>query len=252
MVQSIALATPSLGNVSIWWSRLCMSIIWPMNRGQTIFYLRDKVGGEVAECRNAIVDSVLAYDRVSGPISHIFWVDDDVLVFPGCLLELLHQNKDICSGVYFTKREGNLAEPLIFPLDSDPRTGFYPNEVYEVAGHGMGLTLVRTQVYKDLAAKQLTTMDKYGRPEWYNTSKDGTDVSQDEKDVISLGHTEDTDFCGKARKLGYKCYIDTNAHAFGFHYDKEKDKGYPEATWIAWIRGNPIIWETPDGIITWN
>jgi hypothetical protein len=247
MPKFIAKCSPSLGDVSIWWSRCCQSIIWPMARGRAIFYLRDKVGGEIAEVRNGIVDAVLEYDKTTNPVTHLFWVDDDVLVFPGCLLELLHQDTDICSGVYFTKMPGNLSEPLIFPYDDDNRNTFEPDQVYDVLGHGMGLTLVRTEVYKRMRDELNLSKDKYGRPEWYHTTKFEEDVTQDESGMIGLGCTEDTYFCRNAIKLGYSPRIVTSKMAFGFHYDRQNDKGYPERQWNQWINCQPIEWNLPGG-----
>ena len=145
-MKIIAQCTPSLGLVSLQWARAIQSVLWPMRTGHTVLYLRDGAGGEIAETRNAIVDAAMRCEETT-PIWKLFWVDDDVIVQQGCLLELLHQNTPICSGVYFSKREGNLSEPLIFPLDGGV-DHFKPDAIYDVFGHGMGLTLVDLDVYR--------------------------------------------------------------------------------------------------------
>lgn len=277
----IAKCTPSLGNVSLWWARCTETILWSQNSSKAIFYLRDKAGGEVGEVRNAIVDSVLDYDR-GNPVSHLFWIDDDVLVFPGCLLNLLevsklHNNAPIVSGVYFTKQEGNLSTPLIFREKHGGPDLFIPDQAYPVWGHGMGLTLVRTEVYKKMRDELDLGLDKYGLPQWYHTSTDA-EVWQDEHGTIHTAMTEDLWFCDNAAKLGIQPIISTHKHAFGFHYESapmvkkdgrwfrvplidylehrgEKqmlDKGYPEKQWKAWIQGAPIVWGTPNGPVTWT
>jgi hypothetical protein len=252
-MSMIAKCTPSLGNVSLWWTRATESIAWPTGgTGKAIFYLRDGVGGEIAEVRNGIVDAVLEYDRTTAPVSHLFWIDDDVLVFPGCLLELLHQRVDICSGVYFTKMPGHGSEPLIYPERNGGADSFRPNEAYDVWGHGMGLTLVRTDVYKRMRDELKLPPDKYGRPSWYHTTKLDEEIRQDETGILQFGWTEDLWFLENASKLGYKPRVVTTKHAFGFHYDARADKGYPEEQWKQWIAGEAIVWQTPDGPVTWN
>ena len=251
MPSYIAKCTPSLGSVSLWWARATESILWPNNTGKAIFYLRDGVGGEVAEVRNGIVEAVLRYDAEVNPVTHLFWVDDDVLVFPGCLLELLHLDRDIASGVYFTKLPGNLSSPLIYPERGGGTARFVPDRVQEVWGHGMGLTLVRTEVYKRMRDAGLPA-DRYGRPKWYHTSRPDEDVRQDGHGNIDLGGTEDNYFLDAAGKLGYRPAVCTRKHTFGFHYDAEKDLGYPEEQWGQWVKGEAITWQTLGGSVVWG
>lgn len=260
-VKVIAKCTPSLGDVSIWWARMTECIYWPNNHAKAIFYLRDQVGDEVAEIRNAIVESVLRYDAECHAVSHLFWVDDDVLCFPGCLLELLHQDRDIASGVYFLKMEGNLTSPLIYPEAGGGTARFIPDQVQEVWAHGMGLTLIRTEVYKRMRDELLTRevngvkeklVDKYGRYRWYHKTDLMTELSQDEHDLTRMGFTEDTYFLDQAGRLGYRAAVVTTKHCFGFHYDKEADKGYPEKQWGQWTKGEPIVWDTPAGPVQWD
>ncbi len=260
-IKVIARCTPSLGDVSIWWARATECIFWPNNHGKAIFYDRDYAGDEVAEVRNKIVEAVLRYDAEAHKVSHLFWVDDDVLVFPGCLLELLHQDRDIASGVYFTKMPGNLSSPLWYPDNGGGTARFLPDRIEEVWGHGMGLTLVKTEVYKRIRDEVLTRTvdgqqqrltDKYGRPRWYHRTDQTTELWQDEHDLTHMGMTEDIYFLSLAHKLGYKPAIVTTKHAFGFHYDKARDVGYPEKQWQQWSSGEPIVWATPDGPVTWD
>ncbi len=249
---TVAKCTPSLGQVSVWWSRMTESVLWPSNTGKAIFYLRDKVGGEIAEVRNAIVESVLAYDAQANPVSHLFWVDDDVLVFSGALRELLSHKRDIASGVYFQKMPGRTTEPLIYPTKNGGADHFVPDRYYEVWGHGMGLTLVRAAVYKRMRDELNLGLDKYGRPRWYHTTGPDDAVEVDAGGTVHTGYTEDLFFLDNAARLGYRPLIDTTKHAFGFHYDAEKDVGYPEEQWRQWVAGEPIRWWTAAGEVVWN
>jgi hypothetical protein len=245
----IALATPSLGLVSIFWARTCASIIWPMNTGKSIFYLRDGEGGEVAETRNAIVDQVLTYDQRQ-KVSHILWVDDDVLVQPGCLLELLHFDRDIASGVYFSKVAGHGSQPLIFPSEYGGADHFRPNEVYETWGHGMGLCLIKTDVYKRMHRELKLGRDKYNRVEFYKTAGGLTHVGPD--NVLHTGFTEDLYFLGQAAKLGIKPLVVCTKPAFGWHLDSATDTGYPETQWKQMMADEPVRWQTPAGEVVWD
>lgn len=260
-IKTIARCTPSLGDVSIWWARAAECIFWPNNTAKALFCARDYVGDEVAEVRNSIVESVLAYDEQCHNVSHLFWLDDDVLCFPGCLLELLHQDKDIVSGVYFTKMEGNLSSPLWYPESGGGTARFKPDVVEDVWGHGMGLTLVRTEVYRRMRDELLTRevdgkkemlVDRYGRFRWYHRTDQMTELWQDEHDLTHMGMTEDLYFLGLAAKLGYKPAIVSSKHAFAFHYDKNADRGYPQKQWEMWVNGEPITWDMPGGKVIWD
>lgn len=244
----IAQCTPSLGLVSLWWSRCVQSIFRPHNSGYSIFYLCDGVGGEIAEVRNQLVEMVLSDPNRQ---SHILWIDDDVLVFPGCLLDLLHQDKDIVSGVYFTKLPDNLSNPLIYSAEGAGSDRFIPNQCYPVYAHGMGLTLVRTDVYRKMAKELDLGLDKYNRPQWYRTSKMSEEIAE-VNGVVDVGYTEDVWFCRHAAKLGYQPHILTTKHAFAFHYDFQKDCGYPQKQWQTWSKGEKIVWDTPDGPVEWD
>lgn len=251
----IARCTPSLGMVSIWWSRLVESIVWPMNTGKGLFYKRDGEGGEIAETRNTIVNDVLTWSEQNrgGSYTHLFWVDDDVLVFPMCLMQLLSHDKPIVSGVYFNKLPGKMSAPLIFPDRYGGTSQFTPNEVKPIWGHGMGLTLVKTEVYSRMRDELNLPLDKYGRPQWYKTAGSNLeDIEQAEDGTLKLGYTEDLWFLENAAKLGYTGCVDQGKHTFGFHYDAAKDIGYPEEQWNQWIRSDCITWQTKDGEVVWD
>lgn len=257
-MSTIAKCTPSLGNVSLFWARTSECIVWPMNTAKAIFYLRDSQGGEIAETRNAIVDLVLDYDT-RHKVDYFFWLDDDVLTYPGVLLELLHyattKNKEIVSGVYFNKSPGNGSQPLIFPSKYGGADRFKPNQVYETWGHGMGLCLIKADVYKRLHRELKLRKDKYGRVEFYKTSG----VHQvDDDGLIHTGYTEDLYFLDLVSKIGIKPLIVCTPQAFGWHYDGKasKDypngKGYPEKQWNQWMSNEDIRWDVPSGEVVWK
>lgn len=247
----IARCTPTLGAVSIWWHIAAESLMWPMNYGRQTSAIRDTIGGEIAETRNKLVSMALSFENEDREVTHIFWLDDDVICTRGALLQLIHHDLDIVSGVYFTKSPGDISEPLIFPAEGEGTDKFLPGRTYHVWGHGMGLCLIRTEVYKKMQRELNLPLDKYGHPEWYRTTGRVEDIKVVDE-VIYSGGTEDLYFLDKANKLGYRPLIDTNKHAFGFHYDLQRHTGYPEKQWKQYENRQPVEWDTPDGIVRWE
>lgn len=246
----IAVCTPSLGTVSIWWTRAFVNLMWPMNYGKVVFFLQDDVStpnrNEIAENRNKLVRTALDFESDNREVSHIFWLDDDVIVPAAAVMQLLSHDRDIASGVYFTKAPGRLSEPLIFPSRVGGTDRFIPNRTYEVWGHGMGLCLVKTDVYRKMESGM--DRDSYGNPEFYKTVREytATDFGLD------CGGTEDLDFLNKAAAYGYRPLVDTGAYAFGWHFDLKTNKGYPEEQFDQLRKAQTIRWDTPDGPVEWN
>lgn len=246
--KMIARCTPSLGAVPIWWAQACESLQWPNNTGKAVINCVDTVGGEIAETRNRLVSLVLNRDTENCEMTHIFWVDDDVLVSCMALCRLLEHDRDIASGVYFTKSE--CPTPLIYPGRGAGHTPFVPDQVFETWGHGMGLTLVKTDVYRRMCDELNLPLDKYGNPQWYKTP--GVEDATQEGGVLFVGGTEDLFWCQNAMKLGYKPLMDTSKWAYGWHYDLRRKTGFPPKQWAQYAAGKPVVWPTPDGPVTWG
>lgn len=222
-----------------------MDLMWPLCVGKRILPMEDAVGGEVAESRNRIVAQVLGMETKTTQIEGIFWVDDDVLIMRTALIKLYEHRLPIASGVYCTKCEPE--QWLIFPEKLTGTLPFIPDKIFNVWGHGMGLTLVKTEVYKTMLANKLPR-DKYGCPEWYKTNKQ----YKIEDGILDCGGTEDLHFLDNAGKLGYKTIVDTSRHTFGFHFDLESKKGFPQPQFKQWAARKAVTWETKDGLITWE
>jgi hypothetical protein len=244
----IVVATPTLGMVSIEWAAVFRNLMWPMNTGYSHAFVRDVAGNEIAETRNAAVSIAMRYENEYREVSHIFWIDDDVLIQPRALLRLLSHQRDIASGCYFLKCDPT--EPLIFPGKGAGTTPFIPNQTFETWGHGMGVCLVRMEVYKRTRDELELPPDKYGNPTWYKTTHAENAVV--ENGSLYVGGTEDLYFLDAAWKIGYRPLMDTSADAFGFHFDSRNRQGYPIKQWNQFQSGQPIEWETPDGIVRWG
>lgn len=246
--RCIAVLTPTLGQVSMWWSVAMMDLIWPMNCGKAFIPVMDNKGGEVGEMRNRLVAMALAFEKSQGIELHsLFWVDDDVIIPALAMLTLAAHDRDIASGVYMTKGDaGN--EALIFDGPSCGSRKFEPDRVFECWGYAQGLSLVRTQVYKHMAEDLDLGKDKYGNPAWYKQP----DFGMEANGQLSLGGTEDFHFFGNAAKLGYRPLVDCTKHCFGWHYDAGSKRAYPKQQWEQYVRREPVIWQTKDGEVIWD
>lgn len=246
----IACCATTLGSVSISWASVLRGMAWPLNTGYVNFFVVDEQGGEIAESRNRCVQLALDYDTPTCEVTHLFWIDDDVIVSTRSLLRLLSHNRDIASGVYFTKCDP--PEPLIFPGRGCGTTPFVPDQVFETWGHGMGLCLVRTEVYRRMARELDLGKDKYGRPAWYKTTGAEDATVDIEDNIVWMGGTEDLYFLNEAAKLGYRPIVDTSRFAYGWHFDRETRQGYPKKQWAQFQRGETITWDTANGPKAWE
>lgn len=242
----ICVCTPSLGAVPIFWARAMAEMMKVNNTAMRFNPVLDTKGDEIAECRNKAVAECLELERKHNVhVSHFFWVDDDVIPTRAALLQLYSRQRPIVSGVYFTKCTPGL--PLIYPGRAQGVAEFVPDEAIEAWGHGMGLCLVQADVYRKMLAAGLP-LDKYGRPGWYKTNREYT--VQDA--MLDCGGTEDLHFLNRAGELGYTPLVDCTKHAFGWHFDMARQKGYPEKQFGQWSAGKPVVWETSRGTFTWE
>lgn len=246
-MKCIVICTPSLGAVSVWWARQIAELIHPLNIGRRVCFVRDDIGGQIAETRNKIVADAMRLENDRMEIDSLFWVDDDVLVSRGALMQLYGHHRPIASGVYFLK--GDPSVPLLMPGRVQGTDPFVPNKVYDCWGVGMGLCLVKMDVYRRMLAGGLPT-DKLGNPEWYKTVKEYSLQG----DMLDSGGTEDLYFLDAAQKVdqAFKPLADCGKWAFGWHYDLATHKGWPEPQFKQWSAGKKVVWETKDGTVEWE
>ncbi len=241
----IAVCIPTLGLLHVNWVAAFMELIWPLNTGKAQLFV---TGKSVAEARNETVARALSIENEDREVTHLFWIDDDVIIPRTALLQLLRHRRSIASGVYFTRAE--LGEPLIFPNAGGGTLEFIPDRAFEVWGHGMGLTLVETEVYRKMQQELDLGTDQFGYPAWYRTT--GGEDCKVEKQILDSGGTEDLYFLDRAGKIGFTGFVDCTANAFGWHHERKSNKGYPEKQYKQMKKGQPIVWETSEGTITWT
>jgi len=236
----VALGIPSLGTISMHWAASFSDLCWPMNYGVAKFFV---LGKAVAEARNEIVARALAWATGDDEITHLFFLDDDVLVGRSALPTLMSRHVPIVSGVYFNK--GSACEPLIFPASLGGTDPFIPDRFYRVWGHGMGLTLIRMEVFRRMRDELDLGQDEFGNPMWFRTIRHESFLCG--KHEAALNQSEDLYFCELAEKLDIPRYIDTSRAAFGWHFDRHSQVGYPIQQWREYHDTDQMTWQTPDG-----
>lgn len=230
----IYLGVPTFGQVSIRWHAHMMQLQNPLNRSVFHGY---GLGWEVGQARNYLVEQALSWRNDLGhTVSHVFFVDDDVLIPPYALTVLLSRKRPIVSGLYYAKTTAPqpliLTDPLGGVLDPVPR-----NQVVECYAHGMGCTLIDIKVFRDLLSSGLVDYDTLPTgqrlPQFFKTTRDN--LTRAENGAPTIGNeTEDVHFLKLAAQLGYTAAVDTGV--FGFHWDQKNQQAYPLDLWDEFQR----------------
>lgn len=246
--EFIAIGIPSFGMVHLFFMARMLNLRLPMNVTITWIYV---VGKEVGEARNEIVAKALARE-VADPTQRckaIFFIDDDVLLHPDCLLKLWAHQRPIVSGLYYAKT--SVTTPLAL-LDEGEGTArsWVPGELLEVAGHGMGCTLIDADVFRRVRDAGLE-VDPHGFPAWFKTIRDAAVLTADGTQG-TRNQTEDMFFLSRARELGYQPAVDTSPQTFAWHFDTRRMVGYPAKQWEEWHTTGRITWETDNGPVVWE
>lgn len=246
--EFLAIGIPSFGMVHLFFVARLLNLRLPMNTIMRWFYV---VGKEVGDARNEIVAKALACEEADPPMRcrAVFFIDDDVLLHPDCLLKLASHNRPIMSGLYYTKT--SVPTPLALHDEGQgTATSWMPGDVLEVAGHGMGCTLIDADVFRTMRDAGLET-DPFGLPAWFKTTRDQGSI------IVpgvqrTFNQTEDMYFLTRARELGYQPAVDTSAQTFAWHFDTKRMVGYPAAQWQEWCEKGTVTWPTDKGPVVWG
>jgi len=151
------------------------------------------VGSYIQTLREGTANAVL-----HARASHIMFIDSDMMFPKNTVEKLLSRNKDIIGANYVQRVEQEKWTAMIKgeDINSIGKTG-----IQEVDSIGMGLTLIKTDVFKILPAP------------WFNMEweKDGG---------YYLG--EDISFCRLAIKYGYKVWVDHDLTQEVHHVGKKE------------------------------
>lgn len=243
----IFLAVPTFGRVSIRWHAHLMQLQNPLNRS---VYHAYGIGWEVGQARNYLVQQALAFRSGLGhTVSHVFFVDDDVLIPPYALSNLLARSRPIVSGLYYAKTPA--PQPLLLrePYDGTAEQSIVdapPNSLIECYAHGMGCTLIELRVFREMQAAGLAPEEQVANgqvlPQWFKTTRD--QLSQVAGAPPSIyNQTEDVHFLTNAATLGYRAAVDTGV--FGFHWDESGKVAFPLHLWEEYQQTGNVRIGTP-------
>ncbi len=160
-------------------AKLCEFIGVNMGRGLLNGYFA-RVNAYIDEARNILVGRVL--DET--PATHLFFVDQDMILPPDCLQGLLAADADAVSAIYFDKSEKHRPVGWSCLEPAARLESFDAHARYAVAGFGMGAMLLKTAFLRRMA-------DAYGR-EWFRSEREG----------------EDRHFCRRAAEMGVPILVD--------------------------------------------
>lgn len=147
--------------------------------------------------------------------NHFQWmlfIDDDLFIPENTLDRLLRAEKDIITGLYWTKSE-NTAPVIFHEMGQGPIYDFELDKVIPIGGSGLGCCLINMDVFDKF--------DEAGIPyfveNWVYTTPSG--------DKMKCPIGEDHYFFLKSKEFGYQPYCDTGVLCD--HYNFKNDKFYP-------------------------
>jgi len=168
-----------------------LGLMMPMNQRTVRLFV---AGMEVGDAYNAAVTTILAHPELS-KWRYLLTLEEDNLPPPDGLLRLYEHIDDYAAvgGLYWTKGEGG--QPMVYG-DPSGILNFVPqvprvNAIQECNGLGMGFTLFRMDVFRQLT------------PPWFRT------VQEWDPTAGARGYTQDLFFFENARKAGYRVACDT-------------------------------------------
>jgi GT2 family glycosyltransferase len=140
-------------------------------------------GALVDDARNQLVRRAFE----SNPeVSHLMWVDSDVIPPPDTVERLLAHDKEVVGGIYHQKEPP--FPPLVYDLDPyrPVESSFTGGELRRVGGVGLGCALVRADVYQRIS-------QHFRDIRWYE---------------LSYGTGEDVHFFERCRQVGIEVFVD--------------------------------------------
>jgi hypothetical protein len=176
------------------------SLIAPMNQKRSVLFAR---GDEVGKAYDAMISNLLANPDLAS-WKYVLTLEDDNIVPPDAHIRLLESIEwghfDVIGGLYFTKGAINMPMAYGDPdeylrtgvLDFRPRSvaeAVAAGQVMQVNGTGMGCTLYRLELFKELP------------PPWFITVADVIDGQPQ-------AFTQDLSFSRRLKLAGKRLAVD--------------------------------------------
>jgi predicted SAM-dependent methyltransferase len=160
---------------------------------------------DVAAGRNEVVQEAL-----NKGVEYIFFNDDDVIMQDTCLINLWNRQKDMVTGVYWSKQFP--PEPIIFRGKEDgswdwegPFLDWKIGDLVRIDAAGCGAVLIKTEIFKKMSKP-------WFRTDYNSNWQTGTRYES--------AVTEDIYFYKRAHDLGYELWCDTGVQLQ--HYDSKR------------------------------
>ena len=227
--SGVAIGLITRGSVSIKWMQHMNKILrmLPIGLMWEFIVVEDETGW--AENRNKVVKK--AQER---GYEWLFFVDDDVFVPEDVLQRMFAHEKDIVSGIYWTKSENSV--PVIFEkMGAGPMFKFPVDDFFEVDGSGLGCALINMKVFDDF--------DKAGIPYF----KENWVMELDNGNKIKCPIGEDHYFYHHAKKFGHEVWADSGVLCD--HYDTKSKIFYPSPETVRELTGEKLMEEGREDII---
>jgi hypothetical protein len=207
--QSTVLVIPTRGVISARVVQNWMGLMSPMNQMFTRMFI---IGMEVGAAYSYAVESILSHPILS-KWKYVLTLEEDNIIPPDGLMTLIKNIGDFgaIGGLYWTKGPGGqpmcYGNPNMTPLNFIPQIPT-PNTITECNGLGMGFTLFKISMLKDMYKKQ-----------------NGAPLFQTLQQYVpgqgASAATQDLYFFQKAREAGYRFACDSTVLVG--HYDINTD-----------------------------
>jgi len=198
---SIMIATPMFGGkchagymASV--LSLCLEL---QKRGWNFYFHYISNESLITRARNNIANFFLSTE-----MSHLFFVDADIVFNPQDVIKMIEEDKDILCGAYPFK---DMSNQYVFNVAENQQKSFNPgdSELKEIIHGGTGYMLIKRRVFDQL--KNVVT-EYLGNSRNINDGETlfaffETPIDSEQKIMLS----EDYDFCNKWTKCGGKIFL---------------------------------------------